>query len=117
MGRDVQARRAVLYGIGARLDKQPEFLFRLHESRKRADRPRRRRLPLAKKGPAAAKVLGGEDLSALLDWRWPPARQNPAFYARARQGKAREDQSKEAKRETARSVKMARPSVNDGAAN
>src|SRR5208337_5630267 len=58
---------AVLYGIGARLDKQPELLFRLHgvdekELIVHANAAR----PLAKKGPAAAKVLGGENLSELF---------------------------------------------------
>jgi uncharacterized Zn finger protein len=57
---------AVLYGIGARLDQQPELLFRLHgvdekELIAHADAE----FPLAKKGPAT-KVLGGEDLSELF---------------------------------------------------
>jgi uncharacterized Zn finger protein len=58
---------AVLYGIGVRLDQQPELLFRLHgvdekELIAHADAA----VPLAKRGPAAAKVLGGEDLSKLF---------------------------------------------------
>src|SRR5271157_76559 len=58
---------AVLYGIGARLDKQPELIFRLHgvdekELIVHADAA----LPLAKKSPAASKVLGGEDLAAMF---------------------------------------------------
>ena len=59
---------AVLYGIGARLDQQPELLFRLNQVdendliAKAGDS-----LPLANKGPAAAKVLGsGEDLAELF---------------------------------------------------
>ena len=66
---------AVLYGIGARLDQQPELLFRLHgvdekELIAHADVA----FPLAKKGPVA-KVLGGEDLSELfgLDMAASPA--------------------------------------------
>ncbi len=66
---------AVLYGIGARLDQQPELLFRLHgvdekELIAHADVA----FPLAKKGPAA-KVLGGEDLAELfgLDMAASPA--------------------------------------------
>src|SRR6266436_4284177 len=66
---------AVLYGIGARLDQQPELLFRLHgvdekELIAHADVA----FPLAKKEPAA-KVLGGEDLSELfgLDMAASPA--------------------------------------------
>lgn len=58
---------AVLYGIGARLDKQPELLFRLHEvDEKELIAKAGDALPLAKKGPAAAKILGGEDLSELF---------------------------------------------------
>jgi uncharacterized Zn finger protein len=58
---------AVLYGIGARLDQQPELLFRLREVDEKeliasAGKP----LPRAKKSPAAAKILGGEDLSKLF---------------------------------------------------
>ena len=59
---------AVLYGVGARLDQQPELLFQLHKIdameliAKAGDE-----LPLSKNRPAAAKVLGeGEDLSALF---------------------------------------------------
>lgn len=59
---------AVLYGVGARLDKQPELLFRLHEVdeneliAKAGDKP-----SLSKKRPAAPKVLSdGEDLAALF---------------------------------------------------
>jgi uncharacterized Zn finger protein len=69
---------AVLYGIGARLDQQPELLFRLHgvdekELIAQADAA----FPLAKRGPAAAKVLAGEDLSKLfgLDMAAGPAAQ------------------------------------------
>jgi uncharacterized Zn finger protein len=69
---------AVLYGIGARLDQQPELLFRLHgvdekELIAQADAA----FPLAKRGPAAAKVLAGEDLSKLfgLDMAEGPAAQ------------------------------------------
>jgi uncharacterized Zn finger protein len=59
---------AVLYGIGARLDQQPELLFRLHQVdekeliAKAGDASR-----LADKGPKAAKVLGGgEDLAQMF---------------------------------------------------
>jgi uncharacterized Zn finger protein len=59
---------AVLYGIGARLDRQPELLFRLHKvDEKELIAKAGNELPLSNKGPAAAKVLsGGEDLSALF---------------------------------------------------
>jgi len=110
---------AVLYGIGARLDKQPELLFRLHGVDEReliahADAG----LPLAKKGPAAAKVLGGEDLSALfgLEMAASAARTRPSTPAPAKAKRAK-TKAKRRSGKTARSVKMARPSVNDGAAN
>lgn len=58
---------AVLYGIGARLDHQPELLFRLREvDEKDLIAKAGSALPLAKQGPAAAKVLGGEDLSVIF---------------------------------------------------
>src|SRR5258705_5272840 len=58
---------AVLYGIGARIDQQPELLFRLHElDEKELIAGAGTALPLARKAPAAKKVLGGEDLSALF---------------------------------------------------
>jgi uncharacterized Zn finger protein len=58
---------AVLYGIGARLDQQPELLFRLRAvNEKELIASAGKSLPSAKKSPAAAKVLGGEDLSKLF---------------------------------------------------
>ena len=58
---------AVLYGIGARLDQQPDLLFRLHDvDEKELIAGAGQVLPLAKKAPAAKEVLGGEDLSALF---------------------------------------------------
>jgi len=58
---------AVLYGIGARIDQQPELLFRLHEvDEKELIAGAGTALPLARQAPAAGKVLGGEDLSVLF---------------------------------------------------
>lgn len=58
---------AVLYGIGARLDERPELLFKLRKvDEKDLIAKAGRGLPLAKKGPAADKVLGGDDLSELF---------------------------------------------------
>jgi uncharacterized Zn finger protein len=58
---------AVLYGIGARLDQQPELLFRLHSvDEKDLIAGTGKALPQAKRAPAAGKVLGGEDLAALF---------------------------------------------------
>jgi uncharacterized Zn finger protein len=58
---------AVLYGIGARLDHQPELLFRLHSvDEKELIAGAGKALPQAKRAPVAGKVLGGEDLAALF---------------------------------------------------
>jgi uncharacterized Zn finger protein len=58
---------AVLYGIGARLDQQPELLFRLHNVDERElIAGAGKALPLGRKAPAAKRVLGGQDLSALF---------------------------------------------------
>jgi uncharacterized Zn finger protein len=58
---------AVLYGIGARLDQQPDLIFRLHNvDEKELIAGTGTALPQAKRAPAANKVLGGEDLSALF---------------------------------------------------
>ena len=58
---------AVLYGIGARFDRNPELLFGLHKL-KAEDLIAKAGagLPLAKRGPAASKVLGGADLSGIF---------------------------------------------------
>jgi uncharacterized Zn finger protein len=58
---------AVLYGIGARLDQQPELLFRLRAvDEKELIASAGKSLPRAKENPAAAKILDGEDLSKLF---------------------------------------------------
>jgi uncharacterized Zn finger protein len=58
---------AVLYGIGARLDQQPELLFRLHElNEKDLIASAGKSLKLTKKTPSSKKVLEGEDLSGLF---------------------------------------------------
>ena len=61
---------AVLYGIGARLDQQPELLFRLHgvdekELIAHADVA----FPLAKKGPEQ-RSSAGKTFPNFLDWIW-----------------------------------------------
>jgi len=58
---------AVLYGIGARLDQQPELLFKLHKvDEKELIAKAGHGLPLASKAPVAEKTLGSEDLSAIF---------------------------------------------------
>jgi uncharacterized Zn finger protein len=58
---------AVLYGIGARLDTQPEFLFKLRKVNETELLARAGRdLALAKKGPAAHKVLAAESVAGIF---------------------------------------------------
>jgi uncharacterized Zn finger protein len=57
---------AVLYGIGARLDQQPDLIFRLHNVDEKELIAGGKALPQAKKAPAASKVLGRNDLSVLF---------------------------------------------------
>jgi uncharacterized Zn finger protein len=64
---------AVLYGIGARFDERPELLFRLHEvNEQELIAKAGKALPLANVGPAASKVLGGEDLSDIFGLEMAP---------------------------------------------
>jgi uncharacterized Zn finger protein len=68
---------AVLYGIGARLDHQPELLFRLHSvDEKELIAGAGKALPQAKRAPAANKVLGGEDLAAMFGLDMAPGAGN-----------------------------------------
>ncbi len=58
---------AVLYGIGARLDEQPELLFRLRKvDEKDLIAKAGQGLPLSEEGPAADRVLAAEGLSELF---------------------------------------------------
>ena len=57
---------AVLYGVGARLDQQPELLFRLANVDEKQLIAGAGAAPLKQKSPASKKVLAGEDLSALF---------------------------------------------------
>ncbi len=59
---------AVLYGVGSRLDEQPELLFRLHRvNESELIAKAGKRLPLSKARQAPEKILGsGHDLSALF---------------------------------------------------
>ncbi len=58
---------AVMYGVGARFDRQPELLFRLREvDEKDLMAKAGKALPLAKQAPAAGRVLGGEDLADMF---------------------------------------------------
>jgi uncharacterized Zn finger protein len=99
---------AVLYGVGARLDQQPELLFRLRAvDEKELIASAGKALPSAKKSPA--KVLGGEDLSKLfgLDMAdsTQPAKSAPSTKARpvAKAARAKETRVIKAKPVSAKS--------------
>ncbi len=58
---------AVLYGIGARLDEQPELLFRLREvDEKQLISGAGAALPLAKNVPPSSRILEADDLGAIF---------------------------------------------------
>jgi uncharacterized Zn finger protein len=58
---------AVLYGVGARLDQQPELLFRLRAvDEKDLLAGIDRALPIAKAGASTGKVLEADDLSTMF---------------------------------------------------
>jgi uncharacterized Zn finger protein len=58
---------AVLYGVGARFDHQPELLFLLREvDHQELIVEAGQGLPLAKQAPASGKVLGDRDLSDIF---------------------------------------------------
>jgi uncharacterized Zn finger protein len=58
---------AVLYGIGARLDQQPELIFKLHKvDEKELIAKAGQGLPLVRKAPGMEKTLSSEDLSSIF---------------------------------------------------
>ena len=69
---------AVLYGIGARLDEQPELLFKLRKVDERDLIAKAGSgLPLSKTGPAADKVLAADGLSELFGLDMATAEEEP----------------------------------------
>jgi uncharacterized Zn finger protein len=66
---------AVLYGIGARFDHQPELLFRLRAvDEMELIASASTAAPLTKQGPASGKLLVGEDLAAIFGIDMAPAK-------------------------------------------
>jgi uncharacterized Zn finger protein len=57
---------AVLYGIGARFDRQPELLFRLHDVDHAELIAKAGREASLAKAPASSKILGSSDLSGMF---------------------------------------------------
>ncbi|TAK51812.1 MAG: hypothetical protein EPO25_15420 [Gammaproteobacteria bacterium] len=93
---------AVLYGVGARLDQQPELLFRLRKVREQDLIARAGKgLPLASKGPAEEKVLANEGLAELFGLEIGEAVATPAPPKR----RGRRPASKTAKKKAARKSK------------
>jgi len=81
---------AALYGIGARLDEQPELLFKLREvDEKELIARAGKSVPLARKGPAAEKVLDGGDLSAIFGLELAQGVEAEARTARKKEGQDR----------------------------
>jgi uncharacterized Zn finger protein len=90
---------AVLYGIGARLDRQPELLFRLHSvDQGELIANAGTGLPLAKAGPARSKILGSKDLSGIFGLDMA----QDTGHAQAKAGKARAGKRREAESKRAR---------------
>jgi uncharacterized Zn finger protein len=78
---------AALYGIGARLDQQPELLFKLHKvDEKELIAGASKGLPLGGKALASEKTLGSEDLSALFGLEMAQITDVPAPAPKPRKG-------------------------------
>jgi uncharacterized Zn finger protein len=70
---------AVLYGVGARFDHQPELLFRLRGvDEKELIVQAGQAIPVGGQGPAAARVLGGEDLADIFGLDMAPVKRKGA---------------------------------------
>jgi uncharacterized Zn finger protein len=84
---------AVLYGVGARLDEQPQHLFTLRKVQEQnLVAQAGRGMPLSKRGPAADKILGREGLSSLFGLEMAPgegdaARERTRSPAKAPRGR------------------------------
>jgi uncharacterized Zn finger protein len=104
---------AVLYGIGARLDEQPELLFRLRAvDEKELIAKAGKGIPLSKKGPADDKVLAPDGLSELfgldLGTGEEDATPGPASPQKKAAGKRRRTKAAPRRKETPTPAKPAR---------
>jgi uncharacterized Zn finger protein len=108
---------AVLYGIGARIDRQPELLFRLHDiDESELIAGAGKALPLARKAPAANKVLGGEDLSAIFGLDMAPAADAPEKLAGGKPAKPKRAKAAPVKRKAAVPARKGKPTAKSAAA-
>jgi uncharacterized Zn finger protein len=102
---------AVLYGIGARLDQQPELLFKLHEvDEKELIAKAGKNLPLAKRAPAAEKTLASDELSAIFGLEMAQSTDAATLAEPAKAKKAKVPATKKAKtRRASKKTKAACP--------
>jgi uncharacterized Zn finger protein len=77
---------AVLYGIGARFDQQPELLFKLHNVDHAELIAKAGKVAPSAKAPASSKILGSSDLSGIfgLDMAQPGAKSGKTSGAKKR---------------------------------
>lgn len=112
---------AVLYGVGARLDRQPELLFLLRQVDGQDLLAGAGAVPLAGKGPRAGRVLATEDLAGVFGVEMAPAPQSkiPAPKGAARRSRDAPVSAAPPEAVAARSVpaRRARPSDRSVAAS
>ncbi|MEK7667826.1 MAG: SWIM zinc finger family protein, partial [Gemmatimonadota bacterium] len=93
---------AVLYGVGARLDEQPELLFKLRNvDEKKLIAKAGTGLPLSRKGPKDGRVLPARGLSKLFGLEMAAGQEKPApaaVRAAAKPARARGRRSSGTKR-------------------
>ncbi|HWC97765.1 MAG TPA: SWIM zinc finger family protein [Candidatus Sulfopaludibacter sp.] len=88
---------AVLYGVGARLDKEPELLFQLHKvDAAELIASAGKALPLSKRSPDKSKILGGDlagifglELSTFEETAAPPTPKGDSLPASPRKRQPR----------------------------
>jgi uncharacterized Zn finger protein len=101
---------AVLYGIGARFDRQPELLFRLRavdETELIASVGTA--APLTRQGPAAGKLLGGEDLAEMFGLDMAQSEEPTGRAAAKPKGKPKPKKKAASKKGRKRPVRARKP--------
>jgi uncharacterized Zn finger protein len=105
---------AVLYGIGARLDQQPELLFRLHQlDEKDLISKAGRALPLGTKSPSADKTLSADNLSELFGLEMAQGGEAESVLPRTT---TRKSQAAVGKSRTVKKIDVKKPGAKDAAA-
>lgn len=81
---------AVLYGVGARFDQQPELLFRLREvDEKELIAGAGQARPLSKRAPSSKKILDSEDLAGIFGLDMAQNTDEPVALAKTTKKKPR----------------------------